>query len=171
MNIRDGCEVTLEKVLDRREARAARIQELHQVYPEETILSLKINIPGPIKNNACVQFIFDQALASLPRVRVVSQEIYREFPTGPEALIVFHDEARRIKALLIDVEEQHPLGRLFDLDIFQVNRRQLGHKPRKCLLCVENAVDCQRTRKHTADELLDHIDSLVNKVSREANRG
>lgn len=164
MNIRDGIPITLEEVLDQREARVSRIEQLKNEYPNHAILSLKLNIPGPIKNNHLIQTIFNRALESLSDFKVLFSEINTNLKTGPEAFMVFEMSHSDLKQALIKIEENHPLGRLFDMDVVGVNRKGLGYSARKCLICDEPAVDCGRSRKHTVDELLDDIEELVKKV-------
>ena len=171
MNIRNGNPITLEEVLDRREERVHQINQLKNDYLNHGILSLKLNIPGPRKNNNMIQFIFNSALKSLPDFKVIYSHLSPQLKTGPEALFVYEISPVELKEALINIEENHPLGRLFDMDVLDINRKALGYSPRKCLICDEPAVDCGRSRKHSVDELLEKIDSLVKKVYNESNRG
>lgn len=42
-----------------------------------------------------------------------------------------------------------------------ISRSQLGMKPRRCLLCEEDAKACARSRAHTIEQLLEKIDEIL----------
>ena len=89
--------------------------------------------------------------------------------------------AVEIKKAAIAAEEADALGRLFDIDVLVINdgakpsesghfsltdirsisRGQLGGKPRKCLLCGEDAKACARSRAHSMDDLLQKINEIL----------
>ena len=88
------------------------------------------------------------------------------------ALSAFRDEDEsilvQIKKLLatIDIEETHPLGRLFDMDVYDktgngISREQLGAPPRRCLLCGQGAKSCGRSRSHTIEELYARVEDII----------
>lgn len=158
MNIRDGQAVSLEEVLDNREMRVMRIQDLKQQYPNSSILSYKLNIPGPVKNNEMIQFIFNEGLRSL---NVEPIKIELNAITGPEAFFISSLSAHELKEKCLDIEQHHPLGRLFDLDVDSVKRHDLNVSPRKCLICDQEAFVCSRSRAHSVDELLIAIENIV----------
>ena len=60
--------------------------------------------------------------------------------------------------MVVELENNHELGRIFDVDVFdknhnQISRSMLNLAPRKCLIC-EKAASCIRTRAHTYEELI-----------------
>ncbi|MEY8292793.1 citrate lyase holo-[acyl-carrier protein] synthase [Carnobacteriaceae bacterium 52-44] len=57
---------------------------------------------------------------------------------------------------MVNIEENHPLGRLFDLDVLMLDqnnevqgksRTKLGLPVRRCFLCERPAKDCGRSRR------------------------
>ena len=71
--------------------------------------------------------------------------------------------AEDIKTLATEIEESHPLGRLFDMDVIAVDgrkadRSELGLGPRPCLICGGPARECARSRTHTVAELQTETD-------------
>ena len=87
--------------------------------------------------------------------------------TGPEALYVIDGEAEALKSACIELEDAHPMGRLWDLDVIApgprlLSRKQFGLPPRRCLVCERPAFECGRSRRHGVDELLGAIARLAN---------
>lgn len=138
-----GSQPSLTEVLARREARVQYIQSLLKTH--ETVVCFKLNIPGPIKNNASIQALFVRGLkdirASLPPAdpeparpdspdsdvdKIIStlslqnpeeEQALPALPTGPEYFLTTSLPAREVKRLMVGLEET-PLGRLYDIDVF-----------------------------------------------------
>ncbi|HLR88779.1 MAG TPA: citrate lyase holo-[acyl-carrier protein] synthase [Atopostipes sp.] len=71
---------------------------------------------------------------------------------------------------MVNIEENHPLGRLFDLDVLMLDqnnevqgksRTKLGLPVRRCFLCERPAKDCGRSRRHTVLELQEEISNRI----------
>ena len=78
--------------------------------------------------------------------------------TGEEALLLLNADPRDVKARTIQLEEEHPLGRLWDIDVLgqdgiPLSRSSFGHTRRTCLLCGQDAKICGRSGVHTHEEL------------------
>jgi holo-ACP synthase len=132
------------------------------------LLQICINTPGEEKNSSAIREMYAAALDSLKKAAPESLrglESYEDRPTGPEGFLLFAMEGRELKRLCFSLEETHPLGRLWDLDVFlpdgtQISRRDLDLPPRSCFLGGENAHDCARSRKHSVAELTEYIHTL-----------
>jgi holo-ACP synthase/triphosphoribosyl-dephospho-CoA synthase len=80
-------------------------------------------------------------------------------------------EGIRVKGLGLYIEQTHPLGRLFDIDVIEgggkISRAGLGLEERKCLVCGGGAFACGRSRAHKAEELagavLDTMENFLRK--------
>ena len=77
-------------------------------------------------------------------------------------------DIREIKEMLVRIEERHPLGRLFDLDLLvpgigPVSRTHLGLSPRQCLVCQEVAHVCRKRGTHTVEELRKAVLDLLDR--------
>jgi len=163
-------EVTLEQLLDAREYRAARQKELIEKY-NHPLVSFTINIPGPVKITPESTILFLEGCKTLVNKlkEAGSTMVYFETNdhiTGFEAYYVVYTDERKLKALMLEIENEHPLGRLFDLDVIGVggvpiSREDFDSSKRKCLLCDEDAHGCGRSRKHTVEELVQKIQSIV----------
>ena len=166
----ESIEVTLEQLLDAREYRAARQKGLIEKY-KLPLVSFTINMPGPVKVTSDSTILFLEGCKAL--VNKLKEagltEVYfktNDHITGFEAYCVVDTDERNLKGLLLEIENEHPLGRLFDLDVIGVggvpiSREDFGNLKRKCLLCDEDAHGCGRSRKHTVEELVQKIKSIV----------
>ena len=151
---------------DRVERRRALIAETG--LPVVTVTTV---MPGPVKDCALSRIPFAAALQAIEAVAATETWPcgirYRVLPaTGPEAFVVIDANARAVKRAMVALEETHPLGRLFDLDVMaadggSIGRADLGLSPRRCLLCDRPAKDCGRARAHPLDELLARMEERI----------
>lgn len=168
-----GPRVTLEEVLKNRNARAER-QRGMLASGCVSLVSISMNIPGDIKQFPLAHDAFCEVLAVLRSA--FAGHILREetvsLSTGDEALLALDLAGDQIKRQTVSLEETHPLGRLFDLDVLDGNgtalsRSRFSLPPRRCLLCGENAKICGRSRAHTVTELRSKIVSILDDYFRE----
>lgn len=165
-----GEESTLQQILDSREQRAANQRILHARF-HAPVVCLLCNMPGAIKRNAAAARIFEAGkralLGALPTrgfVLLYKEEL--DLPTGPEGYYCVNAPAAALKRLCCGIEEAHPLGRLFDLDVIPpesapLSRTELGLPIRKCLVCGEAAAICAGRRLHDQQEVLKAIAQLL----------
>jgi holo-ACP synthase len=169
--------VDLAAMLDRREVRAARQRALVGRFGRP-VVSLTLVNPGPVKDTMEAGIVFEAACAALRRTleddgyRVESAEESR-LATGPEAMLVVDADALELKRALVRLEERHPLGRLWDLDVIErdatsVGRSLLGLPPRTCLACDEPAHACARARRHPLADLRRVIGEKIDAFRRSA---
>jgi len=156
----------LKKILLTKENRVIRQRELINKF-RKPIISFTLNIPGPDKNKPEYLILFKEGLKAIHkmvRTRLISQENYRG-ACGAEALIVVDGNPEKIKKDCITIEETHPLGRLFDIDVIRTNYKKISRKDikrnkRKCLICDDSAVHCIVSKRHTLNELTKKINTL-----------
>lgn len=79
-------EVTLEAMLDAREKRVQTIADLKKQFPTQSIISFKLNIPGPTKSTPNYQWAFKQGIFELDQF-AKCYDCQLENHTGPEALL------------------------------------------------------------------------------------
>jgi len=163
-----GTPVELPAMLDAREARAMRQAELRAAHPAAVLVSFCLNIPGPVKTNDLLRRLFDEGIAEIIKKLTIAgaiclahEEVHA--PTGDEALLaVTEAEAAAIKDAMTTLEESHPLGRLFDIDVLAPDGTKLSRQtPRRCLLCGRQAQDCARSRRHSVKELTERIQEML----------
>lgn len=162
----DGICVDLKEMMSCRERRAQLQAEFLEKY-HVPILSFCLNIPGPVKTNGQLAKVFDAGkieIMNILRLEKISMRDFIEFHenTGDELLYALDVDAEVLKGWMYEVEENHPLGRLFDIDIIGTDGNKLSRSQfRKCLLCDCQAQECARSRKHSVAEMQDKIAEMT----------
>ena len=161
-------EITLDQLLTSRENRCLRQQELIAEYPEATLVCLTVIMPGNVKRNFFSLIVAGAALQTLiasfeGTIKHIST---RDLTTGFEAYVVTSKSQLEAKRITCQVEDSHPLGRLFDIDVLDSNgvpmqRTMVGHAPRRCLICDNESRYCMRNHTHTQEELQAKISEMV----------
>ena len=168
----DGRLATLPEILDRREQRSQQQMALLQQGP--CVVSFSMNIPGALKSFPLATAGFEEGLTQLYRIFPESwhlQCIRTSAVTGEEVLLLLNADPHHVKSLTIELEEQHPLGRLWDIDVLgqdgiPLSRGSFGHTRRTCLLCGQDAKICGRSGAHTHEELFWKSAEILDKFFR-----
>ena len=157
------------------------------------VLSLTLNIPGPDKNLPGADAALGQLRAELCAAVEsaggrVADECRFAGADGPAWIAAVRMDAMTLKQLAVAVEENHVLGRLADADVMDaqgqpVNREHLadtpktadggaaqGRAPRQCFLCSRPASLCRREGRHSLEELLAVVRSMLRLVSEAAGQ-
>lgn len=163
--------ITLEELLASRDNRRDLQLELIRNNPDRTLVVLTVNIPGSEKRTQDSIVVGNEGAEVLKRTFGVEDLIIRDLKTGFEAYMLVPEPADKVKALTIDIEESHPLGRLMDIDVFDssgnpISRSSKGNKSRRCLICGDVARVCMRTFAHSQEELNQKIHFIVNEFLR-----
>ena len=154
-----GKKIELLQMLEEREERAKRQKKLLTKNPGKVLLSFTMNIPGPVKAFPLAHQAFISGIPVVEQgIKVAGgrrdERYIRENETGYEMLALISGDARRIKKEMVKIEETHPCGRLYDLDILEENGRKLERtKIRTCIICGKPAAICARSRAHGLEEL------------------
>lgn len=153
-------EVTLEQILNAREERTGRQFAVSKKYPG-SVLCFTMNIPGPVKDTPLIRRAFRVGLMELdrtiPREKILHREI-REEVTGCEGTFSIDLEPSELKRRTIRIEDTHPLGRLFDMDVLdrdlnKLDRDTVGGQDRGCMVCGAPGRGCASRRIHSVGEL------------------
>lgn len=156
-----------------RELRQARQKEWLARY-SATLISVTIVAPGPIKDSKLTRQIFNLACSALQQLsdhenwRPLAAETF-DLPTGAEALIALAIPAEAVKRKVVELEQNHPVGRLWDIDVIDsagriLSRTDSGMPTRRCLVCNEDARICGRSRAHSFEALTKAMEILVENV-------
>lgn len=160
--------ISLEQLLESRDKRAAHQRALMEKYPDCTLVCLTVQLPGSVKRDSRSLLIGGAGLAALLNKfdGFLSNTEVKDLETGYEAYLMVAQPALEVKRVCCRLEQEHPLGRLMDMDVMgkegPVSREQLGLPPRQCLLCSQPARYCMRARTHTPEELQEKINHLIN---------
>lgn len=160
----------LEAQLQAKEQRSARQQQWLHRY-RQPVISLTLVTPGQVKDCARYQNVMGVAIQIADHwLRSngwpVNDRAVRFLPTGPEALWSVSHSAAEIKAQLVEIEQTHPIGRLWDFDVIcpqsgPVGRISLNQHGRLCLVCDQPALCCIRGRRHSAEEILHAVEKII----------
>lgn len=164
--------VSLQQVLDGREQRVERQREWLAAH-SLPLVSFTINMPGEVKLNLISRIAFELGYAEIHKVcnehgaSVVHSGVFTS-DCGHECLITVSGiTVEQLKKRMVTIEDNHPLGRLFDIDVLNdkgiaLSRSQFGHPSRKCLLCGNDAKVCARSRVHPLPALIDKMCEMIN---------
>ena len=158
--------ISLSQILDAKEQRVCRQQEMmsrETGNSPKTLISFTLNIAGAIKSFPLFTQAFVEGSRQILReLSYAGVEILekREFcgKTGDECYLLVRESPKKIKELMVAIEEGSELGRLFDIDVMspdipKISRSDLGLPPRKCLVCGQKAAVCARSRAHSIEEI------------------
>lgn len=157
---------TLSQILSARDERQALQREMLRQNPGKTLVCLTVVMPGSVKRNRQSLVIANAALCALTAQFGSSGLLLRDLATGFEAFLLTSLSPRDAKRAVCRIEEEHPLGRLFDLDVIgpdgvPLERTALGLEPRKCLLCDKEARWCMRNHTHSLEDIMGRIDQMI----------
>lgn len=162
------CQVTLNQMLQAREDRALEQQRLLARYGKP-LISFTMNIPGPVKDTALIRrgFAWGQEALNcrIPGARILHRQERRGI-TGCEALYVVDMEPAALKSLTVLIEDDTPLGRLFDMDVLDARGRKLdredaGGRSRDCIVCGQPGRGCASRRSHSVSQLQEAVNRIL----------
>lgn len=178
--------ITLDELLASRDARHAMQQKLMAEHSGKTLVCLTVVMPGSVKRNQQSLTVARAAVKAmrkaynisddlLPETELLTNELKNEareclvecdLNTGYEAYLITPLPLLEAKRVAVDIEDTHPLGRLFDIDVIDaqgipVSRDRVGGQPRRCLVCDHEARYCMRMRWHTQEEIWARIKQMT----------
>lgn len=184
--------VTLNELLASRDSRHAMQQKLLAEHSGKTLVCLTVVMPGSVKRNQQSLIVAHAAVEQMIEsyelgvrsyelgvrndelgvrndelgIRFGGRLIERDLETGYEAYLITDLPLLEAKRIAVQIEDTHPLGRLFDIDIIDkdgvpVSRDRVGSSPRRCLVCNREARYCMRMRWHTQEEIWERINAMV----------
>lgn len=159
-------EVGVMDILRARDVRAERQRKLLEKHGLP-LVSFTMNIAGPVKTDGLIRRAFFEGAARIEavlaarRARVHERIQSLEF-TGNEMLWAVEADPGRLKDWMRAIEEEHPLGRLFDIDVLDAGGAKLARgEHRKCLICGGDVHACARSRAHSAQELFERTQEII----------
>jgi len=164
--------VGLQELLDSRENRSLRQKEYLSRHPY-ALVSVTVVSPGAIKDSELTRRIFNLCYQELMTLfqkstwEILEQSVLA-LSTGLEGLIATSAEASEVKQKLIQLEETHTLGRLWDIDVLDkkgrlLSRSEFNYPSRKCFICDKDASICARNQTHAISDLTAHMEALLKK--------
>ncbi len=172
INFNDGQPIDLAQMLLAKEKRVENQKLMLNRY-NYPLISLSIVIPGPIKNSSGANFLFKEAIKALHdgftenALLVIDEQHYHSI-AGAEAIMSVKCSVNKLKQYCINIEENHPLGRLWDIDVIDpitqqsLSRYEFEHHARQCLVCQDMAKVCSRARRHSLDDIFSAMEKKIN---------
>ena len=164
-------------MLAARDARAARQRALAEEFggvgqerasSATSVVSLTLVVPGADKNPPWAPRVFAAALHEAAAAFAPDLLLHRESHdglAGPQGYLVLAAPPQEVKRRLVAVEDSHPWGRLFDLDVVvdgtPLSRTEVGAPPRRCLVCEGPAAPCARSRAHDLPTLASAVAAVL----------
>lgn len=163
--------ISLTELLAARDNRAARQRELLAAWPERTLLSLTVVLPGAVKRDERSLRVGEAGVAAVRETLQPLYEEIRDLGTGFEAFFIVAADRLAAKRLACRIEDTHPWGRLMDIDVLEadgesvrpISRTAVGLPERRCLLCDRPARECMRARTHSPEALQAAVDAILSK--------
>ena len=161
-------EVSLQDILTSREQRVTRQNALLAKF-QKPLICFTMNIAGPEKYNDHILWGFRLGNQWL-KIQLTNLSVlhYEEqiLPTGCEGYYIVDASAELLKQRTVQIEDSAPVARLFDMDVLDIDgrkleRSELGHSPRKCLICDQPAHICGRSRAHSVEQLQQKTATLL----------
>lgn len=164
--------VTLPEVLNFRELKAGIQNELLSRGENGIVASLGMNIPGPVKSGPSIFRAFQEGMRCLEQLiasqrgNILAKVVLEEKAGYAVIFLLGKIDHRKLKKDAVMLEENHYLGRIFDIDILNssgeaLTREMVGADKRTCLLCSKNAKECGRNRTHSAEELQQKVFEII----------
>ena len=165
-------EVDLSKVLEFREMKAAVQTDFMEDANEKTVMSLGMNVPGPVKTSALLSEAFYEGMSVLEEMvawqsgNVVKKAVLEKAAGYVAVYLIEGIDRYRLKKESIRIETSHPIGRLFDVDVMDedgkaIMRESVGAAQRTCFLCGKDAKICGRDRAHSVEELQQKVKDML----------
>lgn len=158
-----GAKVNAMNMMAWREEIAAAQYALRK-HHSPLLISFSVNMVGDVKVNAASAFIFQQGLDAImsvcdnaPLTIIKQQKLTSK--AGSQLLIAIENIAMlELKRLMMQIEQQHSLGRFMDIDVIGLNgrpvsRAMLNLEPRQCMICTNNAKNCARSQAHSVKDI------------------
>lgn len=151
-----------EFLLDREE-RVNLQKRLLKENINSTLVTVRINYPGLEKSNFVtdeIHKIISDEINELYKNIIVLKQDYKNLE-GCISHFLINLEITQVKNLMINIEENHILGRCVDIDVYAINennvitisRSDLNKASRKCFLCEVGANICSRNQSHSIDDI------------------
>lgn len=176
-----GKEVGLQQMLEARESRAYRQQELLALYGKP-LICFTMNIAGPVKDNDLIKQAFLMGFSDL-KLELIRFGIVPLFEqantseTGNEGYLVVDMDPFTLKNLTCELEDAEVIGRLYDIDVLfqerdekgtastrKLDREQIGLPGRHCLICDAPAKVCSSRRVHSVAELQERTGAILSQT-------
>lgn len=156
--------VTLHEILDAREMRVTLQKKLLNEY-KTALICFTMNIAGPIKTSSLIERAFFEGIGFLEEKIEKDKIIHKEVDvshTGCQAMFCVCMDAKKLKAICTQIEDSCPLGRLFDMDVLDLDGKKLSRDNlRGCIVCNASGRECAAGRLHSVEQLKEATKKII----------
>ncbi|HEX2925123.1 MAG TPA: citrate lyase holo-[acyl-carrier protein] synthase [Ruminiclostridium sp.] len=143
------------------------VSKLCSLFPGSSLIQISPNIPGPDKRIFPAKELHDAGVEEIRKM--VFREKFkmkdcRKIENWPFFITFFvvSSDAYQLKERCLELEESHPFGRFWDIDVYLCNggklsREIMKHGERICFLCRDSAKACSYEMRHSHEELVAYI--------------
>jgi len=156
-----------EAILKDRERRSDYTLTLIESYQKPVFVG-KINYPGLCKNTENVNSTYEKMCETFINALGGEYDLVKHWQgaDGPALIVVLKKSDLEWKRKCVQIEESHPHGRIWDLDVYSLesiplSREDLGLGHRSCLVCSDSAKVCTALKKHSIQKIIRRIDSII----------
>lgn len=165
----------MEKILKARENRQNNL--IRMMNNDSVYVVLKANIPGEDKRTNIARFLVNLFRKRLNETFFIkNSRFFSDFDGFYDIYEINCDDIVNVKMMCINLEDNAPLGRYVDIDVYQnsvksITRSDLNVEPRKCFLCEKEAHICARSQTHSYIELENKIiDDVIDYIHNETTK-
>jgi len=156
-----------------REKRVDYQEKLLKENNNKTLVTIRINYPGIEKSNYItddiINTIYNDILTYYNKY-IVFKHKYKN-KEGIIGHFLFELDFVNVKKEMINIEEEHILGRCLDIDVYTmkneevigISRKDLYKKPRKCFICDMDAKICSRSQSHSIEDIKAYFEDIYKK--------
>ena len=156
-------EATLMQILESREKRVELQKRLIKTH-KTPLICFTMNIAGPIKTSPLIERAFKEGV-NLLKEKFKCVTVHYEANvsvTGCQAMFCVSLSPKEAKDICMNIEESHPLGRLFDMDVLDTDGIKLSRDNlRGCLVCGASGRECAARRLHSVKELQRATEKII----------
>ena len=160
--------VTTADMMAARDRRASLQKELASKHGC-AIVSYTLNIAGPVKRFRSADRCFYEGKLEIERAFAragfaVHDSASTDSHSGLECLWAVGADSVQLKSAMSAIEESHPLGRLFDIDVLSSDgEKEPRNTPagRACLVCGAAGHGCARSRAHPLEQVLARTNAII----------
>lgn len=154
--------MVINKIL---KARENRLYKIKQIQSNNAVIVVKANIVGENKN-LNIAYLLTNLFKGIVKKKIkIMREYFHESADGPYYLLLTSKDINH-KNVLVGIEENHPLGRYIDLDLYvngdtSISRNDLNLNRRKCFICENDAIICNRNHNHSNNEIINYMNQKI----------
>lgn len=160
-------QVEIRDILSARDERASLQQTMLNAH-RIPLISFGMNIAGSVKLDEDILRAYREGVYLIENVLKINRIAVREKRekiafTGCECIWAVDSDANELKRRMRMIEEREALGRLFDIDVIDIDGAKIARsEARRCLICSQNAHICARSRRHSTEELSACTKAIIN---------